>query len=65
MKTEKELPPIPVPPGMKQWVEAEADRLGLVFIGTVTELDPTAPGHAFEEGLEIPAPAPVPRLRPV
>ncbi len=52
-----------VPPGMSSWVESEAAKLGLVFMAEIREIDPTAPGHDFEEELETPPPSPQRHLR--
>ena len=57
------MPIMIVPPGMEPWVTAEAAKLGLTFMAQVREVDPTDPGHDFEEELEIPPPSPIPHLR--
>ena len=52
-----------VPPGMGDWVKSEAKKLGLSFIGVVREVAPDAPGHDFDEEVEILPPSITPHLR--
>lgn len=63
MKNKKDRPVIAVPPGMAQWVEEEAQKLGLVFMSEITEVDPTAPGHDFESEITVLPPHQGTRLR--